>query len=287
MGSSTPARDTGGPTRASRRPAACVTPQRPGWPRPQRSPRRARRDAAGPAHGLRRWQAAGNTLRPPSSNRNICESMIDDLRVLWDLHSMRREEYSLACWRMRCARDFSPSARSWSSLRWWPSWSGAEHPPRPQTARRVRRGASRTCRASGPTNSIPPCSAPAATVPGSSSPKKNGPSWTRQRLALLGRDRRVERGTELDVAGAYNSVFMSMKRTGRRTSLIVDPPDGRVPPTTPDAQKTAAADRDFRLALLQSTETCKSNSTACAGGKYDPRPSPAAPKRSRATTPRG
>ena len=53
----------------------------------------------------------------------------------------------------------------------------------------------------------------------------------KERLALLGRDRRVERGTELDVAGAYNSVFMSMKRTGRRTSLIVDPPDGRVPPT--------------------------------------------------------
>ena len=37
----------------------------------------------------------------------------------------------------------------------------------------------------------------------------------KERLTLLGRDRRVERGTELDVAGAYNSVFMSMKRTGR------------------------------------------------------------------------
>ena len=51
----------------------------------------------------------------------------------------------------------------------------------------------------------------------------------KQRAALLGRDLRVERGSELDVAGAYNSVFMSMKRAGRRTSLIVDPPDGRVP----------------------------------------------------------
>ena len=50
-----------------------------------------------------------------------------------------------------------------------------------------------------------------------------------------------------------------------------------MPPTTPEAQKTAAADRDFRLALLQSTETCKSKSTACAGGKYDPRPRRAAP----------
>jgi hypothetical protein len=96
----------------------------------------------------------------------------------------------------------------------------------------------------------------------------------KQRLALLGRDRRVERGTELDVAGAYNSVFMSMKRTGRRTSLIVDPPDGRVPPLTPEARERAAADRAFRLALLQATETCKNKSTACAGGTYTPTPSP-------------
>ena len=95
----------------------------------------------------------------------------------------------------------------------------------------------------------------------------------KERAALLGRDKRVERGTELDVAGAYNSVFMSMKRTGARTSLIVDPRDGRIPPRTPEAQKIAAADRDFRLALLQSTETCKNKSVACNGGKYDPTPS--------------
>ena len=94
-----------------------------------------------------------------------------------------------------------------------------------------------------------------------------------ERATLLGRDRRVERGTELDVAGAYNSVFMSMKRTGHRTSLIVDPPEGRVPALTPEAQQRAAADRDFRVALLQATSTCKNNSPACAGGKYDPTPS--------------
>jgi hypothetical protein len=95
----------------------------------------------------------------------------------------------------------------------------------------------------------------------------------KERIALLGRDRRVERGTELDVAGAYNSVFMSMKRTGRRTSLIVNPSDGRVPSLTPEATQRAAADRAFRVALLQAIETCKNKSTACAGGKYDPTPS--------------
>jgi hypothetical protein len=96
----------------------------------------------------------------------------------------------------------------------------------------------------------------------------------RERAALLSRDRRVERGTELDVAGAYNAVFMSRKRTGPRTSLVVDPPNGRIPPLTPQAQKIAAEDRDFRLALLQATQTCKAKSIACAGGQYDPTPSP-------------
>jgi hypothetical protein len=96
----------------------------------------------------------------------------------------------------------------------------------------------------------------------------------KERAALLGRDKRVERGTELDVAGAYNAAFMSIKHTGVRTSLIVDPPNGRIPPLTPEAQKRAAAEREFRLALLQATETCKSKSVACNGGKYDPTPSP-------------
>ncbi len=96
----------------------------------------------------------------------------------------------------------------------------------------------------------------------------------KERAALLRRDRRVERGTELDVAGAYNALFMTQKRTGARTSLITDPPNGRIPAMTPEAAKAIAADRDYRLALLQSTGTCKTKSIACSGGKYDPTPSP-------------
>jgi hypothetical protein len=87
-------------------------------------------------------------------------------------------------------------------------------------------------------------------------------------------DVRAEHGTEADVAGTDNAGSFSKKRTGARTSLIVDPPSGRMPPLTPDAQKAAAADREFRLALLQSTETCKSNRAPCQGGKYYPTPSP-------------
>jgi len=92
----------------------------------------------------------------------------------------------------------------------------------------------------------------------------------KERSAFLGRDRRSERGTEADVAGAYNQVFTPLKRTGARTSRIVDPLNGRLPPATPEAQKIAAADQEFRLAMLQSTETCKNKEAACNGGKYDP-----------------
>ena len=96
----------------------------------------------------------------------------------------------------------------------------------------------------------------------------------RVRSEVLGRERRAERGTERDVSGSYNNVFVSFKRTGARTSLIVDPPNGRIPPLTPEAQKLAGAEREFRLALLQSTETCKNKEAACNGGTYDPGRSP-------------
>jgi hypothetical protein len=96
----------------------------------------------------------------------------------------------------------------------------------------------------------------------------------RTRSDLLRNERtRAERGTARDVAGAYNSAFTSFRRTGLRTSMIVDPPNGRIPPLTPEAQKMAAADREFRLMLLQATDTCMAGESACAGGKYDPTPS--------------
>ena len=90
------------------------------------------------------------------------------------------------------------------------------------------------------------------------------------RLATLNRF-----ATEREINGAYNAAtFFTTKHTGARTSKIVDPANGRIPPLTPEAQKTAAAERDFRLALLQSTDTCKDKLPGCAGGKYDPTTSP-------------
>ena len=96
----------------------------------------------------------------------------------------------------------------------------------------------------------------------------------KQRAAHYGSDPRQERGTASDVGGAYNTVFLTVKHAGARTSLIVDPPNGRIPPQTPAAQQAGAADQEFRLALLQSTVSCMTQAPVCAGGKYDPTPSP-------------
>ena len=95
----------------------------------------------------------------------------------------------------------------------------------------------------------------------------------KRRSAMLGRDRRGQARSERDVAGAYNAVFESVKPTGRRTSLVVDPPDGQIPALTAEAQKSFAVNRAFQLALLQATMTCKNQDAGCQGGKYGP-PSP-------------
>jgi hypothetical protein len=84
---------------------------------------------------------------------------------------------------------------------------------------------------------------------------------------MPGRDSRAGTGTEKDVARAYNNHWFgdpSLQR-GRRTSMITDPPDGRIPPFTPEAQKRIADKREFLAALLQGT----------SGG----RPGPISPRR--------
>ena len=100
-----------------------------------------------------------------------------------------------------------------------------------------------------------------------------------RRSALPRRDAREGVGTERDVRGAYNAVFQSIRPTGPRTALIVDPPQGRIPPLTPEAQERIAAQREFQLALLQATETCRNREPACAGWPYGP-PSPRRAERS-------
>ncbi|PWT84551.1 MAG: hypothetical protein C5B57_04610 [Blastocatellia bacterium] len=84
-------------------------------------------------------------------------------------------------------------------------------------------------------------------------------------LARPGREDRSFRGTEKDVAGAYNQLFVqrATELSDGRTSLIIDPADGRIPPLTPEAKKRVDAVRAYLEALLQGS----------SGGKPGP-PSP-------------
>ena len=76
---------------------------------------------------------------------------------------------------------------------------------------------------------------------------------------------RRARGTEGDVNDEFaQAPYTSRLPVGKRTSLIVDPPDGKIPALTPEAQQTKNIMRQFQLALLQPTEGCKKQQRGCA-----------------------
>ena len=72
-------------------------------------------------------------------------------------------------------------------------------------------------------------------------------AYEKTRGAALDKDRR-DGGAAADVARAYNDFWWDYgkKVVGAQTSLIVDPPDGKVPPLTADGQKRADARRVFQ-----------------------------------------
>jgi hypothetical protein len=66
----------------------------------------------------------------------------------------------------------------------------------------------------------------------------------RQTLKTTNQDRRDGAGTDADVARAYNDFWWDRGTkvvSTRQTSLVVDPPDGRVPALTPEGQQRATA----------------------------------------------
>jgi len=76
--------------------------------------------------------------------------------------------------------------------------------------------------------------------------REEAEAWVRQTLERNNRDRR-DGGAEADLGRAYNDYWFERgsglaSLNGRiRTSLIADPPDGRLPPATPEARARAAA----------------------------------------------
>ena len=85
-----------------------------------------------------------------------------------------------------------------------------------------------------------------------------------------GRNIRGPRGSAQDVSGAYNAVFSSAKPAGPRTSLVVDPPNGRIPALTPEAQREEDIKRDWRRMLMRNTPTCEQEAPGCEGGEFGP-----------------
>ncbi len=92
-------------------------------------------------------------------------------------------------------------------------------------------------------------------------------------MGNAGRDIRGPAGSPQDVSGAYNAVYTSVKPAGPRTSLVVDPPNGRIPARTPEAERADEIRRDWRVMLMRNTPTCEQGAPACEGGQYGP-PSP-------------
>ena len=93
------------------------------------------------------------------------------------------------------------------------------------------------------------------------------------RMGDAGRDRREGVGTAQDVSGAYNAVYTSVKPMGPRTSLVVDPPNGRLPAMTAEAKRRDEVQLEWRQALMRNTPTCEQGARGCEGGEYGP-PSP-------------
>jgi hypothetical protein len=63
---------------------------------------------------------------------------------------------------------------------------------------------------------------------------------TRDQETAIGTDRRGTPGSDDDVAGAYNAFWWERGWSDGRTSLVYDPPDGRIPPSSPDGRKRKA-----------------------------------------------
>jgi hypothetical protein len=92
-----------------------------------------------------------------------------------------------------------------------------------------------------------------------------------KRAVMQRRSYREKVGTYIDVAAAYGAEFLTVFPTGRRTGMIVDPSDGRMPPFTPEALKRRREIGLFVRALLQATPACKEPTHPhCTGGKYGP-----------------
>ena len=79
--------------------------------------------------------------------------------------------------------------------------------------------------------------------------EKEAAEYEQRSLQVNNRDRRDGAGTDADVSRAYNEFWYDRGTQvikSHRTSLIVDPPDGRIPPLTADGQAKMAARAEYK-----------------------------------------
>jgi hypothetical protein len=76
-----------------------------------------------------------------------------------------------------------------------------------------------------------------------SAANKDKPVLTDEEVAAANKAKETSPGRNMrsvnpsqDVTGAYNAVFNSVLKTGKRTSMVIDPPDGKIPPLVAGAQ---------------------------------------------------
>ncbi len=93
--------------------------------------------------------------------------------------------------------------------------------------------------------------------------------YEKQQALTRDRDRR-DGSAQADVARAYNQFWWdygTLVVTTRQTSLVVNPPDGRIPPLTPDGQKRVEERRAF-----QTTSAREEGSAGRGFDSYESRP---------------
>ena len=98
-----------------------------------------------------------------------------------------------------------------------------------------------------------------------------------QATTFASSERRGELSPERDVGLAYNQFWWDRGLSDGRTALIIDPPDGRIPPRTPEAEARAVARRAAARprALSENPEDrglwerCLTRGTVRLGGAYN------------------
>ena len=98
-----------------------------------------------------------------------------------------------------------------------------------------------------------------------------------QATTFASSERRAELSPERDVGLAYNQFWWDRGLSDGRTALIIDPPDGRIPPQTPEAEARAEARRAAARSRALSEnpedrglwERCLTRGTVRLGGAYN------------------